>query len=483
MTDDARSHVPPSEMEALNEEHYGKAEHWRCIMKGCDALVAGEPLMKLTLCLSGITSGLHPTQRVHVMGTGESQTGKSYAMGRIGENLLGRRFDIVNSASGKSIYYKCKDDPTAVNGTIRMYEEFADQSEEMQNQVKALTSRGANRLTLETVSERKKYLECAVDGLPVVWTNMAMMLDNRGAEQILNRFLKVNTDESDRQDQLVQDFQRMEEMKGPSTTAQSVVIIKAKDELNAIIGNGNHIVLNPFANFITMKRPRTRGYRPMLVGLISAFTLSNRLIPSRPCIPNAEGKGYTLLVAHADIVAGIAVWAGLERWQYSGVKERILEVLEVMPDEAYVTPEELASMFTVKSGYELATGTICNHLREAEKLDLVTSKREQQEVETDNFGRERRVGRPAKVYKRLQKTQSAAGWISHDVYASSTVEYSVPEIDALAEVIREHFPDFLRENPEAGYDIARHLLDFDYVPHLQKAVGNSIPEMLVFPTV
>lgn len=473
----------PMDMDATNLEYYGKAAHWADIMKGCDALVAGEPLVKLALCLSGITSGLPPVQRVHVMGTGESQTGKSYAMGRIGENLFGKRFDLVNAASAKSIYYKCKDDPTAIKNTIRMYEEFADQSEEMQNQVKALTSRGVDRLKLETVSDRRQFLECGVNGLPVVWTNMAVMLENRGAEQILNRFLKVNTDESERQDRLVQDFQRREERMGSSTVTNAEAISNAKWLLEAIVADGGHVVLNPFADFVTMKRPRHRGYRPMLHGLISAFTLSNRFIPSRPCVLNPDRRSYTLLVAHSDVMAGIALWAALERWQFSGVKERVLEVLDVMPDGVYVTPEELAPLFKVKYRCELAAGTIRNHLRDAEKFDLVTSKQEPQEVDTDHRGYERRAGRPTKVYKRLQVAHGTAGWISHDVYASSTVEYSVPKIEVLAEIIQRDLPDFLRENQETEHDIASRLLDFDYVPHLQKSVGNSILGTLAFPTI
>ncbi|MFW9943942.1 MAG: hypothetical protein ACFFB7_03005 [Candidatus Sifarchaeia archaeon] len=477
---DALLDIRPSHMESLNDEYYGKATHWTDIMKACDALVAGEPLMKLALSLSGITSGLHPTQRVHMMGTGESQTGKSYTMGRIGDNLFSKMFDLVNAASGKSIYYKCKDDPTAVKGRIRMYEEFADQGEEMQNQVKALTSRGIDRLKLETVSDRKQFLECTVEGLPVVWTNMAMMLQNRGSDQILNRFLKINTDESDRQDQLVQDFQRKEEKLGPSTATGTEAIKTARYLLHFIIGNGCHVVRSPFADFITMKRPQHRGYRPMLFGLICAFTLSNRFLPSRPSIPN-EGGGSTLLVAHSDILAGIAVWAALERWQFSGVKERVLEVLEAMPDNAFVTPEELASLFKAKYGYELATGTIYNHLRDAEKVDLVTSKRESQEIDTDYHGHERKVGRPMKVYKRLQIARGTARWDSHDVYVSSTVEYSVPKSEELAEIIRQDFPDFLCEKKGAENDVANALLDFDYVPYLQKAVGNSILGTLAFP--
>ena len=473
----------PVDMERMNQEYFGNATHWADIMRGCHALVAGEPLMKLTLCLSGITSGLDPTHRIHVMGTGESQTGKSYAMGRIGENLFGTRFELVNSASGKSIYYKCKNNPTAVKGTIRMYEELADQSEEMQNQVKALTSRGVDRLKLESVDEHRQFLSCSVDGLSVVWTNMALRLENPGAEQILNRFLKVNTDESDRQDQLVQEFQRREERLGPSTVTHAEAISKAKQLLSDIIGDGSHVVSNPFSEFINMKRLRHRGYRPMLCGLISAFTLSNRFIPSRPRAHNPDGRSYTFLVAHSDVMAGIALWAALERWQFSGVKERVLGVLEAMPDGVYVTPEELAPMFKAKYGYELAASTIYNHLHDAEKLDLVTSKREQQEVDIDPHGRERRAGRPMKVFKRLQMSRGTGGWISHDVYASSTVEYSVPKVESLAEIIQRDFPNFLREDQGAGPDIAERLLDFDYVPCLEKSVENSILGTLAFPTV
>jgi len=462
------------DMEALNADYYGKAEHWADILTACDQLVAGEGLFKLVLCLSGISSGLHPSYRIHVLATGESQTGKSYVMNRIGSQLFPKRFDFVNSASAKSIYYMCKEDPSAVRGKIRCYEEFGDQSEEMRNQIKAMTSREIDRLVLETVSERKSFLGCEVTGLPNVWTNMAASPEDAGFDQVLNRFLKINTDESAEQDGRVQNFQREREKRGPTEVADSEVILVARQRLSEIIGDGNFIVLNPFADFITMRRLKHRGYRPMLMGLISAFTLSNRFIPRRPRVKN------TMLATHSDVIAGINVWAALEKWQFSNVKERILQVLRITPDSYFVSPEELVLKFQEEYGFAISAATIYQYLHEAEKRDLVTSTKQQLEIQEGDGWHETRRGRPTKVFKRLQTPGEGLTRISSKVYRSSSLEYSVPEIDELAKVLERDFPNFLEGKPETGQEVAARLLDFDFIPHLKKALENSISIVLDF---
>lgn len=437
--------------------HFRRAGHWRDITIAADQLVAGERTTKLTLILSELSLALGPRQRLHVYAMGRSQCGKSFTQRRIGEFLLRKRFRAVNSASAKAIYYEASKNPHAIKGTVRLYDEFADQSEELQNQVKAFTSTGVDRATLDTVDIKREYLRVEVVGLPVVWTNSALPLENPGSEQLLNRFVKVNVDESPEQDKRIQDFQIDEELLGPSEMRAYDQILVAAERIDRIIGLGSYDVRNPFASFITMKHPEHRALRPKLNGLISGFALGNRFM--RPVL---DDSGTLIMASLSDNLAAIGLWAHFEAYQLRPVPERYVKLLSVMSPTTPMTKGEVASAWNEKHpDAKISPETAYRYLRECEKYNLVASSPRE-------YSREYEYRRLSMAEGGSQVEYGPDGCLTSLIFGS--LSFRIPSADELAQQIKRISASSLMKFQGTECELAEGLLDWEYAPHLFSAL-------------
>jgi hypothetical protein len=447
---------------------YRNAEHWQRILEGCDALVAGDRKGKIAVIISGLSSGLK--DKLHLYAMGNSQKGKSYTQERIGSYLF-PNFEKVNQSSAKSAYYEAESNTNCFENTIKMFDEFGDQGEEFQNQIKAFTSQGMRTATLKTVDIKRKFQKCTIEGLPVIWTNSAVPIEN---EQILNRFWKINIDESSSQDSIVQKYQQENEKLGSEIERYADLISSAKSELSFILVEKNMEVLNPFADFWTVRIPANRNMRTMIIIIIKALAYSNRIL--RPHI----GK-ETILASLADNLIAFHIWSTFEIYQIKKVPGRYLDFLDALePDQRY-TKQELAKAYAKKFPEKpsISPDSAYTYAHYLEKLDLMGS-------DEDENHKNRKIWYTLTCGRSTSKTvYGSDGCLTSLIFES--LDMRIPKIEELAKALIDTKTGSLTKYQEAECFkdvnvLVDQLLDWDFLSVLGKTLDFNVPSKTGIPS-
>ncbi len=304
------------------------AEHWGRIVAGADHLIAGEGMNKLTYIVSGHTLAL--PMRLHVYSGGESQHGKS-AFQRAMGSLFYPNFREVNTASAKAHYYEAKENSACLKHSVRMFDEVADQSQELRVQLKALTSQGTDTVKMSTVTVQRQHLEVDIKGLPVVWLNSASSASN---EQLMNRFLKTNIDESIEQDGLVDAFQTVNQISGTTPSVASPPVERARETIESILEVRDIGVCNPFAN--QWKITGARNIRPMIGTIVSGIAYINRF--------TRQMAGRKIVASASDNLLAYDIWKACEEFQITGLPGRFANLYDAMAEDEEFTAKQLASL-------------------------------------------------------------------------------------------------------------------------------------------
>jgi len=441
-------------------QRYRTAGHWKAILAGCDVIAGGEQRGKVLHVLSGLSSG--QDDKLHIYAMSRTQGGKSWLQKGLGASLF-PNFECANSSSPKAPYYEAKDNPKCFEYSIRMYDEFPDQSLEFQNQIKTLTSHGVRNVTLKTVDKERKFLKATIDGLPVIWINSEAPVQD---EQVLNRFFKLNLDESSAQDSLVEEFQKEEEKLGDKRKRHQNVIARARNEISFILSDKNICVLNPFAEFLKVTVPGNRNIRPMISTIAKSLAYSNRVI--RPCVDER-----TILASLSDNIIGFYLWNWYERFQICKVPERHLRFLGALEPHQRYSNEELAEAYARKYPNEkkLSPDSCYQYAHHLEKLNLMGS----------DGGWKGKVWYLISVPGKATGVRySPGGALSGLTFGS--LEFRFPTSDELAEELRSIKIECLAESStsKALTDVdavSIELLDWDYLLRIADVLEVDLPNL------
>jgi len=343
-----------------------------------------------------------------------------------------------------------------------MYDEFANQSEELQNQIKAFTSQGIDSATLKTVDKKREYLKAKIEGLPVIWTNSATPIES---EQILNRFWKFNVDETLIQDKIIHEYQQEEDLLGDMTERELEKIKQAKAEISFIFNTKNLKILNPFALCWEVRTKANRNMRPMIRAIINVLAYSNRMI--RPHI-NED----TILASLSDNIIAFFIWSSFEIYQLKKVPERYLKLLNVLNSNERYYNEQLADAYKEKYPDEdpLSPDTCYQYAYKMEKLNLMGS------IKDGN----KKIWFPLTSAHSTSKTKYGSnGTLACLIFESLEVRF--PTIEELAAVLRriENASLAKNQNTECFEDLeglARQLFDWDFLYILGKTLDFDIPK-------
>lgn len=153
----------------------------------------GDDKIIATLILSMISPSLRKRENLlHVMTVGRSSKGKSSVMNHT--SLISDRSFIVTSNSEKSVLYASKNGKIQEGDLIIMDEANADEVLIIE---RSLTDNSPKVATHWTVTDTKEFSELKMPSLIVFWRNS---VDTPKDEQLLNRYLILNPDESVEQD-------------------------------------------------------------------------------------------------------------------------------------------------------------------------------------------------------------------------------------------------------------------------------------------
>jgi len=329
-----------------------------------DSSIVGEDHLKMILLYSGLSSCL--SERLHVFINGDSQKGKTYIEGKVGELFPPDRVITVQTMSAKAGYYRAGEEGADYYANkILALDEFAHLSDDTRATVQALMSLGDRPLVNDTVSDHKKAVRQVIEGRPVVWANSAELFDDALA-QLKNRFFTASIDESEELDRRVNERQREIAKYGRPAKDMETLALARSIVAQLMTGSG-HQVLLPLIDAVQQRDMSNRGEFERFRVLVSAITFANR--HRRPSFEE-EGTEY-VLASLSDLKEAMELWGRFDRSQSTGLPPRHQKVLEVM-GESPMSLVEITAAYNVSLKKGRSTKTVLNYLNELTERDLVT---------------------------------------------------------------------------------------------------------------
>ncbi len=336
------------------------------IQKTLDILIAGEQNAKWVHFYSGLSAKL--PNKLHVFVMGNSQMGKSFMQTQLINHLFNKIAIDVANFTKTSFFYKAHErkDPEILKDKIIRLDEFFAISEDGHEFIKKLTSSSPPKEFLyETLDDKRKPLSLIIRGVPVVWTSSMQMPEDIG-DQKLNRFFKVNIDESLAQSRRVEEFQIEQEVCGEQYDLEALemaqwIIFYVFQKKN--YEEKDFDIKNPFAPFLRQIDFRVgRNVRPMFNALLRSVTFLNWM--RRPRFPLPGGRSEILLSSLSDNLEALAIWRENEKFQKFKLPERYLKVCRMLAPGEWMIKEELAKAYKEKYGVQLSEGTMYLYARE-----------------------------------------------------------------------------------------------------------------------
>jgi len=270
------------------------------------------------LIVSGCSSGFeNRRQRININCVGKSGKGKSVAQEHTG--LIFNKFDYSSSSSKTSIIYQADAGKLVDKGIIQLDEASLD--EEMLRFERTLTDNREQPPVHKTVDTSRNYKKIEVNQINSIWRNS---VDSPKDDQLLNRYITVNVDESPEQDEAVYNKQIeeycFEDLANPKddlnfiTARHMTDIIKEKPEK----------IIIPFGNLIETTDKRNRRTLPKFLSLLRGIVYIYRFQRLRL-------RDY-LLATKRDFELAQSIWNKAGELEGVQVTAKELTLLKLLPD-------------------------------------------------------------------------------------------------------------------------------------------------------
>jgi len=259
-------------------------------------------------------------RRLHLWSIGTSQKGKSdlyYMMGKIAPKGW---IQIFPSISPKSLYYLTKNNPNALDEMVLFFDEV-QASEGAIPLLRTLTSHTDIKPSHLSLDIQRKVVYLRIEGKQTVWFTSVTPLSD---EQLTERFLFVNPDESETQDNAVFNLQDMlfrSGEKGFQDLVQDVEICRAMMEI--IDENTKDVkVVIPYE--IKWLHKSKRSLYPLFCTMI-------HLITKVHFMQREKDKDGQLVATFADFQIARLLWKAIYPYQTSKISQTFLDLLEQIP--------------------------------------------------------------------------------------------------------------------------------------------------------
>lgn len=266
--------------------------------------------------LSGLSSGFkHRKKTIHLWNVGESGKGKSSAQDSIGKVFS--RMDVVTSASAKAKFYKAKAGKLFDGGVMRFDEENV--TPERFAIERALTDQTENPPKHESVSDNRTFEEFEIKEINAVWKNSVDVPED---DQLANRYMLLNVDESEEQDMEVFKKQLLEygTDKFQNKTSKEVIISKI---ITDKIKEESIKIFIPFVSHIKCNFKFNRRTLPKFLKLLLTTTYCYRF--QREKIDDY----YISTLGDYDIAR--ILWKLMEKSEETHLTEKDVKILNAMP--------------------------------------------------------------------------------------------------------------------------------------------------------
>ncbi len=314
-----------------------------------------------TLILSGITPSLGSKENLlHCVCVGVSGKGKSSAQDHV--SLLFDDAIIVTSSSAKAVIYASKEGRIK-SGSILMLDE-SEASDDGAAIERSVTDARAQPPTHWTIDDKKKFTEMVLMELLVMWKNRVQTQED---DQLNNRYIILNVDETETQDKIVYDHQLKGLFLGtlPQKDSREFQIARA---ITTKLKNESVKVLIPFTKAFergtaTVTGLANRRSFPKFVNLMKAITSLYRY--QRPCY------GDVVLAVREDWEVANLLWHSFVEYENSHLAKQDLELVKKLPKER----EEGFRLVAFAKEVGKSTGALREKLKKLSSRGFVNSEK------------------------------------------------------------------------------------------------------------
>lgn len=248
---------------------------------------------------------------LHIKPSGKSGKGKSDSTEKFAR-LLPTQKVFIGSMSGKAAYYAKNFKP----GSVLLLDDV-NLNEDLSTTIKTATSNFQRPAEHRTV-RKQDSLHLRIPERCVWWLTSVDGFDD---EQMGNRFLGVDVDESEEQDEAVFHKQVEAELYGSPKDTDDILICRA---IYDILGQEQYIIRAPYMNSIHWFNKGNRRNFPMFMDILKCVTLYN--------IKQREKFHDCYLATVEDFERAKKIYQGLAETNATNLTEKELKVIRWMSD-------------------------------------------------------------------------------------------------------------------------------------------------------
>ena len=322
--------VFPPEIRAKAEKTLEEGKAFKAINDAARELHAGDEQIIIVEWISALSS--HITEdKINVWTIGKSQKGKSHSMYTVIVLMPREYYEPFTSASPLSLFYYAK---KYGEWSLDKKLVFIDEVEASRMALPMLRSlTGQTDITPRHLSVHDaEFIDLQIKGKRSVWFTSVKTF---GSEQIKNRFIHANPDESVEQDDRVWDIQDRMKRLGIPPDNEKFQVAQAIFQ-NVVENTAKLEVEIPYK--IEWAYKKRRWLYPIFVAFIKVVTKTN--YKRRKINP----KNKKLISTAQDFKTARRLWAAFEKTLIYRVSQSALEILELLsenPEEA-MTSEEIS---------------------------------------------------------------------------------------------------------------------------------------------
>ncbi len=272
------------------------------------------------LILSGLSGGLKDRGKLlHVNCIGTSSKGKSSVQEHV--SLIFDKVDTATSSSAKTLFYQTGENKLVDGGIIRLDEA---EGSDMLVIERALTDRNKTLPRHKTVSEDKKYAEFTISQINAVWRNS---VNPPKDEQVNNRYVIVNVNESAEQDRRVFERQIAKMCYGKDFDTEENEDFKIAKAITNKIKEEPINVMIPYGFAVFSSNIENRRSTEKFFAIVIASCYCYRY--QRQHIKDIYGKEWCM-ATRKDFEVAREIWGLLAKHEIAQVRFEDLEVLKVI---------------------------------------------------------------------------------------------------------------------------------------------------------
>jgi hypothetical protein len=292
----------------------------------------GDRSIIILLILSGVSPSLDNKKLlIFVNAVGVSGKGKTAVEDDVAVIFTDSK--TITSSSAKSLIYATESN-VLNDGMILILDE-SEASAELAAIERSVTDASNINPTHWTIDENRKFMQLVIKEKIIIWRNSVSTPDD---EQLNNRYMIVNVDESKKQDKEV--FEKQKQMYGYNQfidkNNDSILVAQA---LTTLIKEEKVKVIIPFVDYLEGENIENRRSPKKLFSLVHAIVSINRYQRKqvKDFIKNADiskiSNANCYIATISDVLMAMAIWQQFGSFEKSKVSEEHLKILKLLPTE------------------------------------------------------------------------------------------------------------------------------------------------------